>query len=150
MNKVCSACGGQGCAVCEGGDQDAIFGGEEEVIMDTKVYIKSAMEHDTEHKRFALIEKFHADRYLAHDYLFKARTNHRSSTMTFSNYSTLQNSSALRKRLEAGLKVHSLKNTPYSQFYLKISNSQSLLVILMNGLVKDLLLLNTNSKAMNS
>lgn len=50
-----------------------IYGGEEEEVSIPKKGMDSAMEYDTEGKRFALLEKFHKDRYLAHDYLFEAR-----------------------------------------------------------------------------
>lgn len=55
-----------------------IYGGEEEVVETPKVYMKSAMEYSTDEKRLALIEKFHCDRYLAHDFLFEARRKNKS------------------------------------------------------------------------
>lgn len=57
---------------------DKKFGGEEEVISVSKNPMNAAMEYDTEGKRLALLEKFHKDRYLAHDYLFESRRKNKS------------------------------------------------------------------------
>jgi hypothetical protein len=50
-----------------------IFGGEEEVVVAPKQYLEGAIEYDNDEKRLALLEKFHKDKYLAHDVLFEHR-----------------------------------------------------------------------------
>lgn len=51
---------------------------DDEIVENPKHYINSAMEHDTEGKRLALIQQFHSDRYLAHDFLFESRRKNKS------------------------------------------------------------------------
>lgn len=55
-----------------------IYGGEEETVQAPKTGIRSAMEYDTDEKRLALIEEFHGNRYLAHEYLFEGRRKNKS------------------------------------------------------------------------
>lgn len=52
---------------------DKIFGGEEEIVVEPKRGLDSAMEFNNDEKRLALLEKFHKDKYLAHDVLFEHR-----------------------------------------------------------------------------
>lgn len=51
---------------------------DDEIIQNPKRYMNSAMEYDTDDKRLALIEQFHANRYLAHDFLFESRRKNKS------------------------------------------------------------------------
>lgn len=55
-----------------------IYGSEEELVEKPKAYLDSAMSKSSEEKRLALIEKFHTDRYLAHDFLFESRRKNKS------------------------------------------------------------------------
>lgn len=57
---------------------DKIFGGEIEEVAKPKRGMDSAMEYNAEEKRLALVEKFHKDRYLAHEYLFESRRKNES------------------------------------------------------------------------
>ncbi len=52
---------------------DKIYGGETEEVNKPKLFVDSAMEKNTEEKRIILLEKFHENRYLAHDVLFAHR-----------------------------------------------------------------------------
>lgn len=49
------------------------YGGEEEEVVQPKAYMDAAMPHDVDGQRLAILQKFHSDRYLAHDYLFPSR-----------------------------------------------------------------------------
>lgn len=55
-----------------------ISGGEEEIVEKPRHYVRSAMEYGTEEKRLALIEQFHNNRYLAHDFLFESRRKNKT------------------------------------------------------------------------
>ncbi len=57
---------------------DKIFGGEEEVVAQPKLYLESAMAYNSDEKRLALIEKFYHDRKLAHEYLFESRRKNKT------------------------------------------------------------------------
>ncbi len=53
------------------------YGGELEDVENPKVYI-DGYHITTEEKRLALVERFHDNRYLAHDFLFEARRKNKS------------------------------------------------------------------------
>lgn len=55
-----------------------IYGGETEEVLEPKKFMDSAMEYNADEKRLALIERFHSDRYLAHDFLFETRRKNKS------------------------------------------------------------------------
>ncbi len=55
-----------------------IHGGEEEVVDKPKLFVDSAMEKSTDEKRLTLLQRFHEDRYIAHDVLFAHRRKDKS------------------------------------------------------------------------
>lgn len=59
-------------------DDTRIFGSEEEVVKEPKHYATFVGDY-TDEKRLALIEAFHKDRYLAHDFLFESRRKNKSA-----------------------------------------------------------------------
>lgn len=60
------------------GTDNRIFGGEEEVVAEPKNY-GTVIGDYTDEKRLALIEKFHKERFLAHDFLFESRRKNKSA-----------------------------------------------------------------------
>jgi hypothetical protein len=55
-----------------------IYGGDEEEVAQPKAYMDSAMPHDVDGQRLAILQKFHEDRRLAHDYLFASRRKNKT------------------------------------------------------------------------